>query len=386
MRPNNVFLISLSSTLRVMGFSPAWIFTAIYMHTVLHTELYIVGIVYTIGGALSAIVQVYSGRLGDRFGYRRIILLFFLISSVFFSFLYAAATLRIPEIPFSILFVSSMVVNSVSRPSTNALISLSSKTALGGFSSLRVGANIGWGIGPAIGGLIISLFGYHTVYLLSLANFLIAAVISYFLVEIRGEVTEKQKIRLTDVDHRLILLGIISLLLFIVQAQESVTLSNFATVFRGLSAGMIGIIYFANGVFVVIFQIPAYRITSKIGLSKGFIIGGLIYSIGYFTMSLDYTLLEFVLSMVFLTLGEDFAFPIGLALASKLTGRRNVGANMGIYNAFISFGRSLGPVMGGFALSYVSSSTLLWAIVTLPGFFAVMIFASGVSKDIRRLR
>lgn len=384
MRPNNVFLISISSTLRVMGFSPAWIFTAIYMNTVLHTELYIVGLVYTIGGVISAIAQIYSGKLGDRFGYKKIILLFYGISSVFFVLLYVASSLNVSDILFSALFICAMAVNSVSRPSVNALMSLSSKTALGGFSSLRVGANIGWGMGPAIGGLMISQFGYHVVYLMSLSAYITAAAISFFLRDVRGEVTKKYKIRLSSLDHRLIVLSVISLLLFIVQAQESVTLSNFATVFRGLSDGMIGLIYLVNGVFVVIFQIPAYRITSKIGLSRGFVIGALIYSLGYFSMALDYSLLEFVSSMIILTLGEDFAFPVGLAFASKVTGNKDVGVNMGVYNAFISFGRSLGPVMGGAALSYVSSSTLLWALVTLPGFLAVIIFVSRISKDIRR--
>ena len=54
-----------------------------------------------------------------------------------------------------------MIMNGLQSPSSNALVSQSSQVQLKGFSILRVGNNLGWGFGPAIGGFILSFLEFQ---------------------------------------------------------------------------------------------------------------------------------------------------------------------------------------------------------------------------------
>lgn len=383
MRPNNVFLLSISSALTGFGFSSTWVFTSIYMHSVLGMSFYLVGAVFTVSGLLAAGAQVYGGRLGDLFGHKRIMIALSSSSMIVFLALFLISSFKTNAILFSSLFILNIVLNSTIIAPSNALISLSSKSALGGFSSLRVANNIGWGFGPFLGGVVVAVYGYPYLYLIGVFTFFFAAITATILRNVQGQVSEHRSLSLGKIDPKHIFLGISALLLFMIQGQESVTLTNYATVFRGLSAFDIGIIFFVNGLFVILFQAPISKITEKIGLPAGFVAGIFLYFAGFFSMAYDYTLFWFSMSMVIATVGEDFAFPAGNALVSELSGNRDVGLYMGLFNAFLSMGRSFGPILGGVALTYIANAQLLWMTVTASGLIGIIVFMVKVYPSVK---
>ena len=382
-RTNNVFLLSITSALTGFGFSSTWVFTSLYMNHVLGVSFYLVGAVFTVSGLLAAVAQVYGGRLGDIFGHKRVMIILSSSSTIVFLALFLVSSLNTNVVLFSSLFVLNIVLNSTIIAPSNALISLSSRSALGGFTYLRVANNIGWGFGPFIGGTIVAVYGYPYLYLIGVFTFSTAAVTASFLKHMEGHVSGGGGLSLRKIDPKHIFLGISALLLFMIQGQESVTLTNYASVFRNLGAFDIGVIFFINGLFVILLQAPISKITEKIGLSTGFVVGIFLYFAGFFSMAYDYTLFWFSISMVVATIGEDFAFPAGNALVSRISGNRDVGLHMGLFNAFISMGRSFGPVLGGFALTYIASAQLLWFTVTVSGLLGIAVYMAKVYPSLR---
>ena len=75
-----------------------------------------------------------------------------------------------------------------------------------------------------------------------------------------------------------------------------------------------------------------------------------------------------------LTVGEDFSFPVGYSIVSDISRPENIGRNMGLYNAFMTFGRALGPSIGGLSFSITRNPLLLWLYTTLSGFAGLILF------------
>ena len=373
MRSRNVSLIAGASTVRGLGYSSIWIYSSLYMHDILKISLFYDGIIFTAGGLIAAFVNIYGGAISDRVGYKETMIFSFAMSVVIYAVISFVPGVALSDILYPAAFMMFMVANAIMSPASNALISRSSDIQLKGFSILRVGNNIGWGFGPAIGGFIESFSGYHMLFVFGLIMGMISLGISFFLTNVKDD-GKRGRIPLSTGNTWLIQLSLIALLLFVVQAQETVTLTNYATIFRSLKVYELGIVYMTNGIFVIGLQGFIYKITRKIGNYASFAIGSFVYSFGFFSYAFDTNLFGMIISTIVLTIGEDFAFPVGYSMVSAVSKPENIGKNMGIYNAFLSIGRAAGPTLGGFALVTFPNPYELWFFTTFTGFVSCLLF------------
>lgn len=379
---SNDLLLPISSSLAGMGFSSSWVFTSLYMNTELGISYFFAGLAFTVSGICAAVSQIYAGKLGDRLGHKSVLMSLVLISGfAYLAIFLVSGTMHRPLL-FSALFVINIAVNSAIMSPLNSLVSLSSSSPLKGFSYLRMGNNVGWGFGPVIGGIIVTFYGYPYIYLLGVAMNVVNALVIISVTNARGKVTARKRQERGRINPMYFYLGLSALLLFMIQGQESVTLPNFAGTFRSMTAFDIGIIFFVNGFIVILLQVPIVNITARMGLSRGYIFGIVLYALGFFSMAFDYTLLEFVISMTVATIGENFAFPAGNAIVSTLSRNENIGQHMGVYNGFISMGRSMGPVLGGIALSVFLNPVKLWGVVSASGAVAIAIYLAKLSRRV----
>ncbi len=369
----NVFLVTGASTVRGLGYSSIWIYSALYMHEILKISFFYDGIIFTAGGLLAAFVNIYGGAISDKVGYKETMIFSFSMAIVIYGAISFVPGIALSNILYPAAFMMFMVANAIMSPASNALISRSSHIQLKGFSILRVGNNIGWGFGPAIGGFIESFSGYHMLFVFGFLMGIIALGISLFLINVRDD-GKKARAPLNTSNTWLIQLSVIALLLFIVQAQETVTLANYATIFRSLKVYDLGFVYLTNGIFVTVSQGFIYKITRRIGNYTSFAIGSFIYSFGFFSYAFDTGLFGMILSTIVLTIGEDFAFPVGYSMVSAVSKPENIGKNIGIYNAFLSIGRAVGPTLGGVAFTLFPNPYELWFFTTLTGFISCVLF------------
>ncbi len=369
---NNVKIITAVSTIRGFGYSSVWIYSSLYFHSILKIPYLEDGLIFTVGGIFSAFVSLYGGSLGDRIGHKTTILISLLVQSLTFAVILSVTGLALSPVYYPVAFIVIMSANSLQAPSINALVSLSSSVNLKGFSILRVGNNIGWGFGPAIGGFIISSLGYRDLFFFALICLIVSLLISLAISRNYGS---KVGAGLSYSRNRAVLiLSFVVFLVMMVQSQETVTLTNYAVSIRNIAVSELGFIYLTNGLFVILLQAPIYILTRKIGIFRSYWIGTFLYVFGFLSFGFDSSFLGLIISTVALTVGEDFSFPVGYSIVSDVSRPENIGRNMGLYNAFMTFGRALGPSIGGLSFSITRNPVLLWFYTTLSGFAGLIIF------------
>ncbi|MCL4452298.1 MAG: MFS transporter [Candidatus Thermoplasmatota archaeon] len=379
----NVGVASAVSGMRGLAFSSLWIFSALYLRSYLGLSVVTDAVIITSGTAIGAIVQKFAGSLGDHFGHKRTVILAVFVSTLLYLLLFISSPVRQYSPYFIVTFMALTISNSSQMPSIYALVSESSEIKTKGFSILRVGNNIGWGIGPAIGGFAIYYSGFFYLFVFGFISSAVSLVIALFLKEVKFSRAIHKGFR-TD-NRLLIALSVSALLLFMVQSQETVTLTNYANILRGLNYFELGLIYLVNGIGVVVTQGPIYKVVKRIGNYASFSVGTLIYTAGFFSYAFDNSLTGMLISTLILTIGEDLAFPSGSAMVSLVSKPENIGRNMGIFNGFISIGRALGPLLGGVALFITTVPVLIWGITTSTG-FASMIFFIFVFRNVSRIQ
>ncbi len=381
---DNVKLVTMASTFRGLGFSSIWIYSSIYMNSFLKLPTIFISVVFLVGGLFSSISQYAGGRLGDLVGHKPVYNLFMFLSFLASLFYSISPVITGSQFYYSIILGIIMIMNGLQSPSSNALVSQSSQVQLKGFSILRVGNNLGWGFGPAIGGFILSFLGFQYLFYFFTIFSLLSFLITLFVSRIEAKPTVKQ-INFRTSNVALIILSFSAMFLFMVQAQETISLSIYSNeIFSGTYYN-IGIIYMINGLLVVITQPIFYKLAKRTGEYISLTLGGLIYTLGFMTYGLDSNLWQMIISTAILTFGENMAFPTGYSIIAEISRKERIGTNIGIYNAFISIGRATGPLLGGYFLPLVSNHLLLWTLVTIPGFAAtiILILSIRVIEDYR---
>lgn len=381
---DNVKVVTISSIFRSLSYSTIWIFSSIYVTIILGMPIFFASLIFFVGGAISSISQIIGGKAGDRFGYRKTFVASMTLITLMMLMLSLLKSISGTFQSYSIFFVVLMGLNSFQSPSSNALVSNGSSIKLKGFSIIRIGNNLGWGLGPAIGGYLINTMGFGMLFVYCFYMSFISFLVSFFVTHVK--VVEEGKLTFKTSNFSLILLSIAALLLFMVQAQETVTLSIFSDRMLNGNFTNIGLIYMTNGIFVILLQPLMYKVSIRIGSYLSLLTGSFIYTSGYLSYGLDNNFLGLVLSTILLTFGEDLSFPAGYAIVAEISRKDRIGINMGIYNAFMSMGRAFGPLLGGYALSNFSSSIMIWVLATLPGFISciLLIISLGTIEKYRK--
>ena len=377
----NVFIISIGSAIRTFGTGGVWGFTPLFMNNMLKISLLLIGLIFAINAIFGGTIQIYAGHLGDRYGYRRMIITFATAYVGTLIMLFLSSILFPVPLIFILLFILNQSVGSLFMPSLNALLSLSSDVPLAGFSYMRVASNLGWAFGPAMAGIIASSFGYPYIYFMAALSAVVSLPLFLFLRDKKGQAREVERFSFRNLEKRLYSFGIATAFLFVVVSQFSVTLSIYANHFEGLSTAAIGLVYFVNGIAVAAFQLPIYRIVRRIGLWNGLIIGTVLYIIGYFSIAFDHVLWQFMLSMFIVTMGENAVTPAGNAMVAEISSGKRIGTYMGVYNFFNSVGRGMGPSYGSFLLSYLQIPYEIWGLAVLPAGIAILVFLTLKGKN-----
>ena len=117
----NVLYISSYSMLRGLGFSTLYVYSAVYITSVLGGSFLFDGIIFAVGGSLAAVGQYYGGSISDRIGYSITIKISLALSLMVMILLSFDSMASHSLYSFSALFMGLLVANSLQSPSSNAL-------------------------------------------------------------------------------------------------------------------------------------------------------------------------------------------------------------------------------------------------------------------------
>lgn len=379
-----LWVISAASSIRSIGYGATWPYMAIFFNDELHISILLVGLIFTLLAILSMAFSIIGGGLADLIGRRKTII----IGSISGFFLYFAIAvffrMHMPELLIVATFVFTSFSGSLVFPSASALVSDVTKPEQRflSYSIYRVMANLGWAIGPALGGLVYNRGMFWLFLLVSLANLVQFAIVVFLIKEkdIPNKWTARKpesKFNLLSYDRYLVIFSMGTFLITIVASQFSVTLPTFSHSSIHILTSDISYIFMVNGLVVVLGQYPMTALMKRFSDVSTMMIGALFYAFGYFLVGISTNLAWLLFDMVIITTGENLTSPGINSVVSKIAPKDKVARYMGFVGMINSTGRAIGPSIGtALMFLFALDGLMIWSVIGLFGVAAVAILVS----------
>jgi len=327
-----------------------------------------VGIILLAAGLCSAVSQALGGALSDRFGRRPILLIAASVSIFLYSGLAVLIGISAPVWAITVAYIAGRSVLTITRPVISAMVAdFTSKERLTeAYGVLRIGANIGWAAGPAIGGYLATFLPYGWLFGVPVLTCAIVSLIAFFFVHESSRGTNR-RVGLRSMlpsagDRPLLAFVAVSILLFIVMGQMASTLSIFAVDKVGFSTAQYGLILTLNGLIVIFFQYPMTLALRRIAKFRALILGSLLYLFGYLSFGWITQFGWALGAMAIITAGEIIHSPISLSVIGELSPQDQRGRYMGLFGLSETIGIAMGPLLGGLLLdAFPADMRLVWA-------------------------
>lgn len=326
-------------------------FLSIYLNKDLHFSLPDVAWIMTSYGLGSFAGAWLGGKLCDVIGYYKVILLSLIFTGINFLWVMHVETFWIMCFSFFIL----MALADMGRPAFFVALSAYSKpeNKTRSLTLIRLAINLGFSVGPAVGGILIATAGYDALFYVDGLTCLFAAILMTQVLnpkktkELDKEVMiENPKKPLLDTPYVLFL---VALALFgIVFVQYFSTVPLYYKDEYKLGEDAIGLILALNGILIVVFEMPLIAWMEKKNLSnvQSTILGLLMTGASFVLLLWETWVGIIVIGMIIATFGEMISFPFSnkFALDRSKLGRQ--GAYMGVYSMSFSVAHIFGHNSG----------------------------------------
>jgi MFS family permease len=370
-------------------------FSSIYFHNVLGIPLSLVGVGLAVFATASVLSGLVAGPLTDRHGRKPLMLTALAGSSAsFFAFSQVGG------------FTGYLVVSaahglvgwSMFEASRNAMVA--DVTPLGmrsrAYGLVRVGGNVGWAIGPMVAGLVSAAAGssggvYPRLFIgTSVLTAIVALILALTINESRPVLKEPAEsvgtggLRAALSDGPFLMLLGVGVLLYYIFTQDWQALPVYAKNFVGVADGQIGFFLGANGLMVILFQLPVSYLIDRGSRVVALLAGAALFAASAATLLLSETFLGiFIAFVLFFTLAEMVLEVAGASLAAELAPARLRGTYLGLFGACFGVACGLSPIVAGMLLE-ARLPALIWTIQLAAAAFAAV--GLGVIASLRRRR
>lgn len=294
------------------------------------------------------------GRLSDRYGRKKILIISQLGSAIGYLLLGLANNLPL-------LFLSRLIdgITGGNISIAQAYIAdvTDQKDRAKGMGLIGAAFGLGFIFGPAIGGLL-SKFGfiYPALFatIVSLITVITTALTLKETVNIKKSVhSPKTKFSLSQIKKVLNMpkVGFFIMVFLMINLAFSLFQGNFALWAEktyGIGPSANGIIFSFMGILMVIIQLRLLGyLVKKFGENQLLKFGSFSLSIGMIILLIVKHPWGIYLSILFIALGNGLANPSLQALASENVPREEYGETLGLLQSAGSLGRIIGPIIGG---------------------------------------
>jgi predicted MFS family arabinose efflux permease len=288
----------------------------------------------------------------------------------------------------AMVFLASTVADAF-RPANFAAVAAYSHSAnrTRAVALLRLAINLGWAVGPAVGGMVAIAYGYEWLFwvdgltCIAAALFFRAALPKRFLETDEEEETETGIFQgKAHHDKRYLFFLLLALLNAIAFMQLFSTLPVYFKQEVLLDEGQIGRLMAMNGLVIALIEMPLiYVLERRFSATQ-------IITLGTFMIGLTYLLFSglgtaawvALAAMLMLTFGEILSLPFIATMAMGFTNKRNRGAYMGLFSVTYSLSHVIAPNLGLQLVAWAGFGTL-WYVL-----FAASAIAAGGFWLLRR--
>jgi MFS family permease len=376
---SKVWIIATIEFFRAIGWSVCIPFLSLYLYQDRGLPMTLVGVILLAGGLCSAVSQAFGGALSDRFGRRPILLMAALVSVFLYAGLAVLIGISAPVWAITIVYIAGRSMATTTRSVISAMVAdFTSKEKLTeAYGIIRIGANIGWAAGPAIGGFLATFLPYAWLFgIPALTCGIVYLLVFFFIRESSYGVSNRVSFRgmLPTADDRpFLVFAVLSLLVFIVAGQLGSTLSIFAVDRVDFSTTQYGLLLTLNGLIVIFFQYPMTLALRRLAKFRALMLGSLLYGLGYLSLGWITQFGWALGAMAIITTGEIISSPVQLSVIGEFAPQDQRGRYMGLFGLSETTGIAIGPLLGGILLdAFPSDLRLVWAPIASIALIAAM--------------
>lgn len=293
-----------------------------------------------IGGKLSDRIGYYAVMLGSLFATGFVFLGLQFIES-FYGFCFGIFTLTLFADAFRPAIWVALDDYSVPENRTRSV------------TLIRLAINLGFSLGPAMGGLIITYISYKGIFWVDGISCLIAAGIIFKFLHQKSRVeTKEEKSQRNSLapykDKQYMVFWFAMFLVGFTFMQYFSTIPLYYSENLSLSEDSIGLMLAMNGLLIFLLEMPIVH-----GLEKGkledlkiVIAGVILLLLSFLVLSISAWIGVAIIGMVLMSFGEMLGFPFSNSYALDRSRKGNQGAYMAMYSMSFSFAHILGPNIG----------------------------------------
>lgn len=355
----NIWILSFASFINRSG-SMVLLFTSLYLTKELHFSISQAGLIMSMYGIGSIIGSYLGGWLTDRINFFYLLVFSQVVSGLILLLMIVGKTAL--EIS-AIVFFYALVAD-VFRPANSTAIATFSNPAnrTRSFSLVRLAVNLGFSVGPAVGGFVALHLGYHLLFVIDAVTSICAGIMLFFVLPKTNSLHQERKKDETKVKSKsayrdteylkfIFFVAIYGIIFF----QIFASVPQFFSRELGYGEDLIGLLMAFNGLLVVLVEMPIVGILEKKNQNFKFIIWGvwclplcflfLLFGKGMLIWAVVYTIV--------ITLSEIFAMPFMMNYALSKPPKERQGQYSALYSIAYGIANIAAPSVGlGIADNY----------------------------------
>jgi MFS family permease len=377
-----------------MGLSLVLAFMGLYLVTERGVSGLHYGLIYFTANMCQALTSTYAGQLSDRIGRRRLMVSTLIGRALVIATLGALVLVHAPVPVLALVIIVSASLRGGFEPIASAVVAdvASPPDRVAAFGLQRMGVNLGWAVGPALGGLLASLIDYGYVFFCAVVPLFVSAIVTARLEEpprpaadtplsVRAALAEAWS------QGELMLLLLCALVFSTVHIQLFATMGLYAKSELGLVEGQIGLLYTINGVLVILLQVPAVSVIRRLGVNRALVTGCLIYSAAFLVIGAAGSAVLLGVAVVTATSGEVVLTPAQESIVAEEADPSRLGQAFGLYGTMQMVGVAFAPLLGGVIYDHLRDQPMaMWGTLAALSLVLALAYARFGSLNRRRLQ
>jgi len=329
----------------------------------------------SLGGFLWIPSSLIGGKIADTLGRKKLIVIFDSLAALS----YIACMFVEPSMEMIYLIILASSFMGIAAPSHDALIAdlTTPENRNGAYSLSYLGWNMGFAIGPLIGGFLLENHLKLFFLIDALTAMTATALILFFIKETIGKTKEDlgEDRRLEKREEGSIfkvllsrpILIYFSLIVFgynFAYSQWGFMMPHHVDLNFGEGGPLYGMLASFNGVIVIIFTPLITSLFIKKNNIRKIFYGGILYAVGFGMLGFISTKTAFFSSVFIFTLGEIFITISFMPFIANHTPASHRGRMSSVLPIIMGFGHTLSPFVMGKVLDYISVDSA-WQIIGL---------------------
>lgn len=343
------------------------------------------GTLVTLMVFLQAPCVLLGGKMADSIGRKKIICIFFALSAS----VYIVCGMMPVCIEMAYLLILASCFSAVPSSAYDAFVAdyTTEENRQAAFSLLYMGTNIGCAVAPAVAGMLLENH-LRIMFFGDALTSLLAVLVLVFNIHDKYDIKEVQKKDKKQAEEakesvfsvlretpQLIFFSLIMMLLFFTYAQWDFGLPLcMAEVFGTKSAALYGSLATLNGLIVIFCTPLIVSLTKKMRASHVIALGGMLYALCYVAAYFGKNMFGFVLSIIFLTLGEICITINYSVMVVNLSKPTHIARIRSVVSIIADAGTCVSPVLVGYLIEGIGVRYAMLAVAAIAAFGAACIW------------